>query len=427
MQPAVRVHGLSKQYRLGARGGDGHPTLRDVITRAASAPWRAATRLARRGKSTTTAAAKFEHFWALKDVSFDVEPGEAIGIVGRNGAGKSTLLKILSQVVEPTDGYCQIRGRLGSLLEVGTGFHPELTGRENIFLNGSILGMSHREILRKFDEIVAFSEIEQFLDTPVKRYSSGMFVRLAFAVAAHLEPEILVVDEVLAVGDSNFQRKCLGKMKDVAGHGRTILFVSHDMAAVRRLCPRSVLLEGGRIVAAGPTEDVVPRYLGNESVVLPPGVHRDVTTAPRSCTNGDARFVGLTYHGADSDTGLVSGGPLNVELEIRATARQTVDSLAVWIMDRSGLRLIDADTIALGENLVLNEGMNRIALRIDQVHLNPGTYVLSLWLAKRPATVIDVVEHAAEIEILESRPDSQAAIPGNAVVPCRFSLVRPNG
>jgi lipopolysaccharide transport system ATP-binding protein len=422
MQPAVRVCGLSKHYRLGARGGDAHPTLRDVIARAAGAPWRAVRQLAR-GEARTKP--KVESFWALKDVTFDVEPGEVVGIVGRNGAGKSTLLKILSQVVEPTDGYCQIRGRLGSLLEVGTGFHPELTGRENIFLNGSILGMSHREIVRKFDEIVAFSEIEKFLDTPVKRYSSGMFVRLAFAVAAHLEPEILVLDEILAVGDANFQRKCLGKMKDVAGHGRTILFVSHDMSAVRRLCKHAILLEGGQVVASGLTEDVVPRYLGNDTAVLLPSVHRDITTAPRSCTNGDARFTGLTYHGAAEGAGLVPGGPLNIELEVRCNVAQTVDSLAIWISDRSGLRLIEADTIALGENLALKEGTNRFTLRIDQLHLNPGTYVLSLWLAKRPATVIDVAEHAAEVEVLEPRQENRSTAAGQGVVSCRFSLVKP--
>jgi lipopolysaccharide transport system ATP-binding protein len=423
MQPAVRVHCLSKQYRLGARGGDGHPTLRDVITHAAAAPWRAVSRMAR-GVSAPEQPSPPGSFWALKNVSFEVEPGEAIAIIGRNGAGKSTLLKILSRVVEPTDGYCQLRGRLGSLLEVGTGFHPELTGRENVFLNGSILGMSHREILRKFDEIVAFAEIEQFLDTPVKRYSSGMFVRLAFAVAAHLEPEILVVDEVLAVGDVNFQRKCLGKMKDVTGHGRTILFVSHDMAAVRRLCRRSVLLDGGKVVAAGMTEDVVPRYLGDDTAVLPPGVWRDVTTAPRTCTNGDARFTGLSYHGPAPEAGIVCGGPLNVEMKISAATNLTVDSLAVSISDRSGLRLIEADTIALGQNLVLREGKNQVGLRIDEVHLNPGQYVLNLWLAKRPASVIDVIEHAAEVEILEPPQSPHSAVPGNGVVPCRFSLVR---
>ena len=194
-------------------------------------------------------------------MSFEVQPGEVVGIIGRNGAGKSTLLKILSRITKPTTGQAEIYGRVGSLLEVGTGFHPELTGRENIFLNGGILGMSRREIARKFDEIVAFSEIEKFLDTPVKRYSSGMYVRLAFAVAAHLEPEILIVDEVLAVGDAAFQQKCLGKMEDVASHGRTVLFVSHNMSAITRLCPRTILLQAGQVIADGPSHEVTRVYL----------------------------------------------------------------------------------------------------------------------------------------------------------------------
>src|ERR1700682_2569479 len=233
----IAVENLGKRYRIRhQREGRRYVALRDVLASKLASPlwW------FRQGARPSTEST--EDFWALKDVSFEVKQGEAVGIIGRNGAGKSTLLKILSRITEPTEGRVTLRGRVASLLEVGTGFHPELTGRENIFLNGAILGMTRLEIRRKFDEIVAFAEIEKFLDTPVKRYSSGMYVRLAFAVAAHLEPDILGVDEVLAVGDANFQRKCLGKMKDVAGHGRTILFVSHDMSAVRRLCRRAILL-----------------------------------------------------------------------------------------------------------------------------------------------------------------------------------------
>jgi lipopolysaccharide transport system ATP-binding protein len=241
-----------------------------------------------------------------------------------------------------------------------------------------------------------------------------------------LEPEILVVDEVLAVGDANFQRKCLGKMKDVAGHGRTILFVSHDMSAVRRLCRRVVLLEKGKVTAVGLTEDVVPRYMGDESALLIPGEPRDVSTAPRSCTSGDARFTEVSYQGSGAGNGLISGGSLTVDLAIQATSGQKVDSLAVWLADRSGTRLVYADTTALGEEIVLKEGMNRVAIRIDAVHLNPGTYVLNLWLAKRPATVIDVIEHAAEIEVVEPPSEMHAPVPGNGVVHCRFSLVGSN-
>jgi lipopolysaccharide transport system ATP-binding protein len=421
MQAAVRIQNLSKRYRLGSRISDQHPTLRDVIAGAAAAPWRAFRRMS--GRDRADKPVQSEHFWALKDVSFEVEPGEVIGIVGRNGAGKSTLLKILSRVVEPTDGYCQIRGRLGSLLEVGTGFHPELTGRENVFLNGSILGMAHREILQKFDEIVAFAEIEQFLDTPVKRYSSGMYVRLAFAVAAHLEPEILVVDEVLAVGDANFQRKCLGKMKDVAGHGRTILFVSHDMSAVRRLCHRSVLLEKGRVTAAGLTEDVVPIYMGAETALLRPGIPRELSTAARVCGSGDARFTSVVCHGGDDGAAYTSGGPLRFAVEIRAQSRLSVDSLGMWLTDRSGLRLINADTISLGKTFVLEPGDNRISLQIDRLHLNPGTYGVNLWLAKRPAMVFDQIELAGEIEVVEPPNSDRIAPGGDGVVPCEFRLL----
>jgi lipopolysaccharide transport system ATP-binding protein len=246
--PIISIHGLGKRYELGADAG--HDTLRDHLTSVAR-------RLVGRGGET----AKPRDFWALREVSFDVQPGEVVGIVGRNGAGKSTLLKLLSQISEPTEGEIRIRGRIASLLEVGTGFHPELSGRENVFLNGAILGMSRAEIRAKFDEIVAFAEIERFLDTPVKRYSSGMYVRLAFAVAAHLEPEILVVDEVLAVGDAAFQAKCLAKMDDVAGkHGRTVLFVSHNLSAVQSLCQTGVMLEAGRLIERGPIAKVLEAY-----------------------------------------------------------------------------------------------------------------------------------------------------------------------
>lgn len=239
---AIKVRGLTKQYRLGRR--ERYSTLRDTLTRAAGGP----ARLVRRLASRSGPAAPAPTFSALKDLSFDVQQGDVVGVIGRNGAGKSTLLKILSRITEPTNGRAEMWGRVGSLLEVGTGFHPELTGRENLFMNGAILGMRKPEITRKFEEIVAFAEVEEFIDTPVKHYSSGMYTRLAFAVAAHLEPEILVVDEVLAVGDAEFQKKCLGKMNQVASEGRTILFVSHNMNAIEQLCRSALLLERGRLV-----------------------------------------------------------------------------------------------------------------------------------------------------------------------------------
>ncbi len=245
-RPIIEVSNLGKMYRLGEIGAS---SLREE----ASAFW---DRL--RGRHTEVST---REFWALKDVSFTVQPGEVVGIIGRNGAGKSTLLKILSRITEPTTGRAVLRGRVASLLEVGTGFHPDLSGRDNIYLNGAILGMSRAEIRSKFDEIVAFAEVEQFIDTPVKRYSSGMYVRLAFAVAAHLEPEILIIDEVLAVGDASFQKKCLGKMRNVSADGRTVLFVSHNMAAVRTLCPRALLLERGGIARLGDVNSVVTSYL----------------------------------------------------------------------------------------------------------------------------------------------------------------------
>src|SRR3546814_783958 len=258
---AIKVENLGKSYRVGHRTAARarYSTLREVVAQSAKNWVRQAGDLMA-GRAIIHGD-EIEEFWALKDVDLEVRQGERIGIIGHNGAGKSTLLKILSRITEPSTGRVTLNGRVASLLEVGTGFHPELTGRENIFLNGTILGMKRQEILRKFDEIVDFSQVEKFLDTPVKRYSSGMYVRLAFAVAAHLEPDILVVDEVLAVGDASFQRKCLSKMDDVSKNGRTILFVSHKMDALRRLCERAILLERGRVIEQGSTEQVVAKYL----------------------------------------------------------------------------------------------------------------------------------------------------------------------
>jgi lipopolysaccharide transport system ATP-binding protein len=261
MTTAISVKNLGKQYKIGAAQGKFHYNMfRDVIMDTVLMPVRIFQALRGKGMRGTSGTSTI---WALKDVSFDLEEGKVLGIVGRNGAGKSTLLKILSRVTEPTTGTVSVRGRVGSLLEVGTGFHPELTGRENIYMNGAILGMKRTEIDRKFDEIVDFSEVTQFIDTPVKRYSSGMYLRLAFAVAAHLEPEILVVDEVLAVGDAEFQKKCLGKMGDVAQQGRTILFVSHNMSAILRLTQEAIVLNKGQMIMRGPTQEAVDFYLSS--------------------------------------------------------------------------------------------------------------------------------------------------------------------
>lgn len=276
---AIQVKGLSKQYRIGQR--QHYPTLREALTEVFYSPFRRFSALRQRFSGGKIQRPEIDEWiWALKDVSFDVKQGEVIGIIGRNGAGKSTLLKILSSITKPTKGYADIHGRVGSLLEVGTGFHPELTGRENIYLNGAILGMKKAEIDHKFDEIVAFAEIEKFIDTPVKRYSSGMYMRLAFAVAAHLEPDIIIVDEVLAVGDAAFQKKCLGKMGEVAKEGRTVLFVSHNMMAVQSLCSRVIWLHEGQKKEEGPSGQVVSHYLQTSFSALTEQVWPNIATAP---------------------------------------------------------------------------------------------------------------------------------------------------
>jgi lipopolysaccharide transport system ATP-binding protein len=298
---AIRVDHLSKLYHLG-RAQQRHDTLRDALVSMFK-------------RANVGTSERSEDLWALKDVSFEVKAGEAIGIIGRNGAGKSTLLKVLSRITEPTSGRAEIHGRIASLLEVGTGFHPELTGRENIYLNGAILGMHRGEIERKFDQIVAFAEIERFLDTPVKRYSSGMYVRLAFAVAAHLEPEILLVDEVLAVGDAAFQKKCLGKMGDVAKEGRTILFVSHNMLAMQSLCQRVVWLDNGQVTKEGEAVQVVSDYLRLNTSTMMAQVWDDIETAPGNDTIRVHRMC-VRPEGDSSPDRITMDTPLVIELEL---------------------------------------------------------------------------------------------------------------
>jgi len=309
---AIRTQDLAKEYViLGPETHHQYKTLRDTLADVAKAPFRRVGR-ALRGEPLIGDGEQ-QRFWALNGVSFDIRAGDVVGLIGRNGAGKSTLLKVLSRIVEPTRGEATIRGRIGSLLEVGTGFHPELTGRENIYLYGGILGMRRGEIERKFDEIVAFAEVERFLDTPVKHYSSGMYMRLAFAVAAHLETEILFVDEVLAVGDARFQRKCLSKMEDVGHQGRTILFVSHNMAAITRLCPRTILLDNGKVIDDGRSHDIVGRYLSSGLDCLASRSWPDPATAPGREV---ARLRAVRVH---TDDGTVSetfdmSEPINVSM-----------------------------------------------------------------------------------------------------------------
>jgi ABC-type polysaccharide/polyol phosphate transport system ATPase subunit len=405
---AVRVENLSKRYRIG-RSQLRHDTLRDALVAA----------FHRNGREAAA-----QELWALKDIFFEVKCGEIVGIIGRNGAGKSTLLKILSRITEPTTGEAEMHGRVGSLLEVGTGFHPELTGRENIYLNGAILGMRRFEIDRKFDEIVAFSEVEKFLDTPVKRYSSGMYVRLAFAVAAHLEPEILLVDEVLAVGDVAFQRKCLGKMGDVARTGRTVLFVSHNMSAVQRLCTESLLLDTGRVVLKDDTRKVVDLYLSQDASVPSPGQWIDLTRASRT-GSGRARFLRARYSrplGENSYQPL-SGEPLDFWVEIASDIGRSVSSLAVTIYDVNGVKLVNADTVRRGRDVTLRPGTNEIQVRLHQLHLNQGTYSVGLWLANPGGDCFDHVAGAFRIQVACAEENGFGVTPGSdGVVACDFNI-----
>jgi lipopolysaccharide transport system ATP-binding protein len=414
---AVRLIRIGKQYRRGMRA-QSYRTLRDLISE------RAKGLLARNATSGDDDA---RTFWALHDVSFDVPRGSALGLIGPNGAGKSTLLKILSRVTSPTSGQVQLYGRVGSLLEVGTGFHPELTGRENVLLNGAILGMKRSEILAKFDEIVAFAEVEAFIDTPVKHYSSGMYLRLAFSVAAHLEPEILLVDEVLAVGDVAFQKRCLGKMDDVARNGRTVICVSHNLESIRRLCSHAVLLESGRVAAFGPTQSVVQQYLSRDYQRPSPGVRIDVSSVRRTGT-GTARFMSVQY-GADGDGAggkTASNGQLTFVLEIHSDQPRQVRSLAVFLCDQFGTKVLNADTLHIHRTVTLQQGRNVLKLGIAAVHLTPGFYRVGLWMADpvqaRATTdaACDFVESAFEIEVVQ--PES-ALLPGaGALVACDFDV-----
>jgi lipopolysaccharide transport system ATP-binding protein len=336
--------------------------------------------------------------WALRDVSFEVQPGEVVGIIGRNGAGKSTLLKILSRITEPTTGKIELYGRVGSLLEVGTGFHAELTGRENIFLNGSILGMTRSEIAAKLDEIVAFAEIEKFMDTPVKRYSSGMYVRLAFAVAAHLEPEILVIDEVLAVGDAAFQKKCLGKMGDVAREGRTVLFVSHNMAAIRSLCSHGILLKDGKKVIDGEMRECVDSYLSEISLGASNVVDLSQARRPTSVDKA-LEIQSIRLEGVGGRPLVRAAGPLSLELDF--LIRETLEDVTVGfaVMSAEGVSILECrSSHDYGALERLTPGNYRISCRLEQNILSPGVYFLSVG-ARCAAKRLDYVPQAMTFEV----------------------------
>lgn len=368
MRPIIKAEHLGKQYQLGTRDA-AYSTIREVLVKAARAPLKMFRNNGRRPG---------QKIWALQDVSFEVNPGEVVGIIGRNGAGKSTLLKVLSRVTEPTTGRAELYGRVGSLLEVGTGFHPELTGRENIFLNGSILGMARREIQRKFDQIVSFAEVERFLDTPVKRYSSGMYVRLAFAVAAHLEPEILVVDEVLAVGDYAFQQKCLNMMQDVSGQGRTVLFVSHNMGAISRLCQRCILLDQGNIVESGPTARVVQSYMST-------GIAQRAEYTQRSDSEKVVNLLSVSLVGSDglphSEVGYDESPRFVLEYEVNRSVSSASVGVAVFTADGT-CAFATADFDAQPELLAQRSpGTYKAEVEIPSQWLNIGMYSVAVQLA----------------------------------------------
>jgi lipopolysaccharide transport system ATP-binding protein len=390
----IRAEGLGKKYTIGHQvERERYVALRDVLTRGARGAWRNAARMAR-GQAIIAADA-VEEFWALKDVSFEVKRGEVLGIIGRNGAGKSTLFKILSRITEPSAGRVTIQGRVASLLEVGTGFHPELTGRENVYLNGAILGMTRAEIKRKFDEIVAFAEVQKFLDTPVKRYSSGMYVRLAFAVAAHLEPEILVVDEVLAVGDAEFQKKCLGKMSEVAGGGRTVLFVSHNMAVIRHLCERAILLRHGRIVCDGVPQLTISSYLSDVVVgnCVNLGNWRD------RITTGDACITELRLDDGHEGPTIVFGEDLRICIRTRFTTVVKDPIFGVIIHDSSGEPVSNAQSTHDGLNVSEAAGEFAVEVYFRKLTLYPGRYYLSPYIADSTFRDIDFPRMCAMIDV----------------------------
>ena len=390
----IHTDRLGKRYLIAhERGQERYTALRDVMAGAATRAW---ARMRGRTRGQQSAGRTTEEFWALKNVSIDIRQGEVTGVIGRNGAGKSTLLKILSRITEPTEGRVEIRGRVASLLEVGTGFHPELSGRENIFLNGAILGMSRREITAKFDEIVAYAEVERFLDTPDKRYSTGMYVRLAFAVAAHLEPEILIVDEVLAVGDSEFQKKCLGKMQDVAHAGRTVLVVSHNMPMVRNLCTRALVLAQGSITFQGNVDESVQHYLADS------GGERHALTE-RADRRGDGRLrFSDAYVQGDARHVVRMGAAASIVLSYTAVERIKACNFSIHIENSWGQIILRLATRESGAPVSIAPGRGTIACEIPLLQLLPGRYTLLIAASVPPAyEYLDHIERAASFEVLE--------------------------
>lgn len=392
MDPVIAVEGLGKKFRLHHQaGGTDYATFRDILADSAR---QLAQRLTGKGRNEQTS--EDEEFWALNDISFSIDESEKVGIIGRNGAGKSTLLKVISRILEPTRGKITIRGRVASLLEVGTGFHPELTGRENIFFNGSILGMTHAEIKSRFDEIVAFAEVEKFLDTQVKYYSSGMYVRLGFAVAAHLEPEILIIDEILAVGDAQFQKKCLGKLQEIGQQGRTVIFVSHNMSSILQFTNRVLLLQGGRIVQDSDSESGVRGYLKiNEEVA--------------SALNLKSRKPWFRLQGFIFDQTRMEVGfnkPLRLRLEVEADRDLSAVEIMLPILNSIGARLITARTVLP----ILVKGSHTLNLEIPNHRLIPGTYLFSLTIREGDEAIFSQ-EQVISVELVTDQVDEPLLTP----------------
>ena len=391
MNPLIKAEDLSKQYVIG--GPQRYYSFRETLIEQFKAPLRWIKYGGRIRKDK-------KRIWALKDVSFEVKQGEVIGIIGRNGSGKSTLLKILSRITEPTKGKAEIRGRVASLLEVGTGFHPELTGRENIYLNGTILGMRKFEITRKFEEIVSFAETEKFIDTPVKHYSSGMHVRLAFAVAAHLNPEILLVDEVLAVGDVAFQKKCLGKMGDVAQGGRTILFVSHQMAAIKSLCNRAILLDGGHLVHSGNVDEIIDKYLKTETETSKTGIIPDNVQRLYSTDEAKFRRVQLSDVAGKPSSQFYLGQPFRVTLTLDVLKNIQDAVIEVSIVSLDGVHVTHSNSLDEGKPPIhLREGRHIINVDMN-ITLLPRVYSLLLGIHHLNGTTIDWIERALDFTIV---------------------------
>ncbi len=405
--PIISIENLGKSYLVGhkAEKAEAYSTLRDSLTRATSHLISRTVGMLR-GQQLILGDS-IEEFWALRNLSFNVNQGDVLGIIGHNGAGKSTFLKLLSRITDPTEGRIVLRGRVASLLEVGTGFHPELSGRENIYLNGAILGMSRREITKKFGQIVEFAEVNRFLDTPVKRYSSGMYVRLAFAVAAHMDPEILVVDEVLAVGDTQFQRKCLGKMQDIATQeGRTVLFVSHNMSAIKSLCNRAVCLDRGRLVADGSTDSVLQKYLQAST-----GGKRDGTIDPNrlhqyGTGDFDFRSVQLVSPSSEPVQAVETGSPLRfvVQFVIHKPLENVFIELS--IADAEGRQLtLSRMPDHSRQALHLQPGHYEVSLE-SHLQLFPGSYSVLLGAHHFDGATIDWIEQALDFEVLNAPADS---------------------